>query len=148
MDRARYRRRTTDGRQDMCELLVRVVDKINSNPYLNVQLTKRGDVIAICPDGWNWGTEELAHEDWRIICLPNVPESEMASFLQPEINTDPLNPSRMLQSRAFKLDLDHPTLSPHISGKRNKSKHTLNINFGQVNSMKLAKPPIPDPNIL
>lgn len=148
MDKVRYRRRTTDGRQDMCELLVRVVDKINPDPYLNVGLTKRGDVIAVCPNGWNWGTAELSNPEWRIICLPNVTETEVASLLQPEVNTDPLNPSKMLQRRAFKLDLDHPTLASEVSGKRNKSKHTLNINFGQVNSMKLAKPPIPDPNIL
>lgn len=137
-----------DGCQGMCELLVRVVDKVNTDPYLNVKLTKRGDVIAICPDNWGWGSEELSNTDWRIISLPNVTETQAASFLAAELDTDPLNPSKMLQRRGFKLDLDHPNISAEVSGKRIKQKHTLNLNFGQLNSMKKAKPAIQDPNIL
>ena len=43
---ARFNKSTMDGCQGMCELLIRVVDKVNTDPYLNVKLTKRGDVIV------------------------------------------------------------------------------------------------------
>lgn len=34
----------------MAEFLLRVVDKINPDPYLNTKCRKRGDVVAVCPD--------------------------------------------------------------------------------------------------
>ncbi len=91
----------------MAELLVRVVDKVNRDSiYLDVACTKRGDVIAICVDGWQWGKEELANPDWRIVRLPGVDPEDLSGLLAPERDVDPKNPSKTLQRRAFKLDLD------------------------------------------
>lgn len=144
----RFSKNTMDGAPGMCELLVRTIDKNNSDPYLDVHLTKRGDVIHIAPDGWSWGSDELTNVSMLIIQLPNITEAQAAAFLTPEVNTNPLNPSIMLQRRAFKLDLDDPILLEELGTKRTKPKYALNINFGQLNSMKIAKPSIPDPNIL
>ena len=44
------------------EILCRIVDK-----SAREDASKRGDVIAIRPDGWAWSNEELTNPDWRII---------------------------------------------------------------------------------
>lgn len=91
----------------MAELLVRVVDKTHPDPVFDTKLSKRGDVIAVQPDGWRWGVEEVANLDWRIVCVPGVDPEDLSGLLASEPETNPNAPSRMLQLRAFKLDLDH-----------------------------------------
>lgn len=95
----------------MAELLVRVVDKTNPDPVFDAKLSKRGDVIAVCPDGWKWGVEEIANPDWRIISVPGVDPDDFSGLLAAEPETNPNEPSRMLQFRAFRLDLDHDDLA-------------------------------------
>lgn len=90
----------------MAELLVRVVDKVNADDfYLDCQCTKRGDVIAVVPDGWDWGREERANPEWTILSVPDmsVGEAQMLVSAEP---AQALAPSRTLQRRAFGLDLD------------------------------------------
>lgn len=92
----------------MAELVVMVVDRLHPHDvYLNAAAYKRGDVIEVRPDGWPWGTEELAHPDWRILRIPDLTVSEASALLAEERNTDPAHQSRTLQRRAFKLDLEH-----------------------------------------
>lgn len=91
----------------MAELLVRVVDKVGADIYQDAQLTKRGDVIAVCEDGAPWGTEDLANPEWRIVRVPGVAAERFMGLLTPELPIDPEQPSRTLQRRAFRLDLDH-----------------------------------------
>lgn len=88
----------------MSELLVRVVDKINEDPLLNSKCTKRGDVIVVCPDGWEWSVEERSNPNWRIIKMPDMNMDEASRLLAPELDTDPNQPSRVLQRRAFKIN--------------------------------------------
>lgn len=98
------------GRQltnKMAEIIVRVKDKINKDFYLNCQCTKRGDVIEVQEDGWPWGTQDLANPDWRLIKLPQYSVADLQGFLAPELPTDIKNPSKTLQRRAFKFDIDH-----------------------------------------
>lgn len=99
----------------MAEILVRVVDKVNEDYYLNCGCTKRGDVIVVAPDGWKWGVEERANPEWRILSLPQYSVEDLQAFLAPEKETDPSNPSRTLQKRGFKFDVDHPDLPQEIS---------------------------------
>lgn len=138
----------------MCELLVRVVDKINhEDPYANAKCTKRGDVISICPDGWVWGVQEQLNPDWRIITIPGVSVDEVASLLAPEPETDPQNPSRMRQARLFKLDLDAfdaPTRAWIADVRRNrKPVHKASgLNLAKLLNMRVRKQPMPDPNVL
>ena len=58
------------------EVLVRVVDRSG-----RVDDSKRGDVIAIEPDGWNWSAQELTEEYWRIFRCP-ITQAQADTFLQ------------------------------------------------------------------
>lgn len=102
----------------MCELLVRTEDKINEDFYRNCQCTKRGDVIAVVEDDWNWGADELSHPFWTIIKMPGVSIEEANFLITPEMPTDPFNPSKTLQRRAVRLNLDDQTLTPPARGGR------------------------------
>ena len=96
------------------ELLVFVQDKIHPDFYLNTKFPKRGDVLVAKPDGWKWGTEELADGRFRIIHALGLAEEDAEILLAPEIDIDPKNPSRVLQFRAFKLDLDNVILGKNL----------------------------------
>lgn len=90
----------------MAELLVRVVDKVNTDDfYLNIQCFKAGMVIAVQPDGWLWGKEEVANPAWRIFKVPSVDPSQFSNLLSPEPSTDPGTDAKTLQPRGFKLSL-------------------------------------------
>lgn len=131
----------------MCELLVRVVDKINSDFYLNCQCTKRGDVIVAQEDGWKWGKEELANPDWRIISMPGVPVNDVAGLLTPELPTDPKVTSRTLQRRAFKFNLNAIT-ADLTDASRATSIIAAPVAASDVASLIVAKPVIQDPTII
>jgi hypothetical protein len=90
----------------MAELLVFAQDQIGADIYKDTKRYKRGDVVVVCEDGWNWGIEELKNPLFRIISIPGMSVSEASQFLAPEVDTDPLNPSKTLKRRAFKLDVD------------------------------------------
>jgi hypothetical protein len=137
----------------MCEILFRVHDKINDDPYLNVRCLKRGDAVAICADGWAWSANELTAPYWRIVALPNVTEQQAASFLAPELDADPQNPSRMLQRRSFKLDLSNITIPRAIKDwftddTRALGIRTISMDPSQFLALRVQKTPVPDPNIL
>lgn len=135
----------------MCELLVRVVDKINeADFYKDCQCTKRGDVITIQEDGWAWGKKELSNPDWRIIKFPGVPASEMSAFLQPELAPDPANPPKTLQRRAFKFDVDHPSLPAAIKNAIADDKVETVTAPAQTRAtdFKVLKPKIEDKHVI
>lgn len=137
----------------MCEALIRVVDKTNADPYFDAQCTKRGDVIVVVPDGWSWGHEELINSDWRVLKLPNVSELQAASFLAPEPETNPKKPSRVLQRRAFKFDLDDANLPAELKawlqdGARNQPTFAAALTGAQLNAFRKAKPKRSDPSTL
>jgi hypothetical protein len=90
----------------MAELLVFAQDQIGADIYKDTKRYKRGDVVVVCEDGWNWGLEELKNPLFRIIAIPGMSVSEASQFLAPEVDIDPRNPSKTLKRRAFKLDVD------------------------------------------
>ena len=90
----------------MAEMLIRVIDKIGDDIYHSARLTKRGDVITAAPDGWPWSKEELSAPFWRVVKLPHVSLEQAQTFLAPELDIDPRNPSKVLQRRAFRFDLE------------------------------------------
>lgn len=47
------------------EFLIRVNDR-----SVRDHDSKRGDVIAVCPDGWAWSQAELTNPDWVIVSAP------------------------------------------------------------------------------
>ena len=87
------------------QLLVRIKDKVGSDPYHDARLTKRGDVIVAVPDDHQWGLAELSNPEWRIISCPGMTNEEAQALLQEEPGDERTN--KMLQRRAFKLDLDN-----------------------------------------
>jgi hypothetical protein len=131
----------------MAELLVWLVDKTNPDDfYLNARQYKRGDVIAVCPDGWPWGREELNNPHWRIVKVPDMTESEASAFLGKEHDTDPSTPSRTLQRRAFKIDLDHADAGPLLAQSRGR-QHVRAV-AELLRRLKAAKPRIEDPFVI
>lgn len=52
----------------MAELLIMNVDNIGSTPEKTALLYKRGDVVAVMPDGHQWGAKE-APPKFRIVKL-------------------------------------------------------------------------------
>ena len=57
------------------EALIRVVDKGEAE-----DCSKAGDVISICPDGWQWSPAELSNPDWRIVRV-NILQTQADAFL-------------------------------------------------------------------
>ena len=91
----------------MAELLIRSVDKVNAeSAYADASCSKRGDVIAICDDGWKWGPGELHSGEHVIVKLPGVPIEKVSAYLLPEVDKDVLTKSKTLQFRVSRFDLD------------------------------------------
>lgn len=128
----------------MAELLIRVVDKSNDDPYLDVQCLKRGDVVVICEDGHEWSQAELTNPEWRILKVPGVTLVQAEAFLGPEVDEDPTQPSRVLQRRAFKVDLDDVRVAKIMSAEK---PLTLRLSSAQLQTLKKRKPRFIDPNV-
>ena len=100
----------------MCEALVCIRNMGQSgDPLIDSCAPKRGDVVTVQEDGWNWGTCELGqivqgnpngnHAFFRIFKFPNTSVAQAAKMLSAEKDTDPQNPSPYLQYRAFFFDV-------------------------------------------
>jgi len=114
----------------MCEMLVRVVDKVNeADPYAHARLTKAGDVIVICEDGWEWGRAE-GPPDYMVVRVPGAPVGVLSGLLadQPSNGEDVLR-----QRRAFGLDMA-------------QVKGTMSLQ--SVQAARVRKPYEPDPNVM
>lgn len=97
----------------MAELLIRVRDKEASpDPYQDAKRSKRGDVIAVCPDGWAWSHREQTNPEWRIVRILGLPMSVAESFVTPE-RGDP-RVDRMLRRREAEFDFDHADLPQRV----------------------------------
>lgn len=130
----------------MAEFLVRIQDKISSDPYLDSKCLKRGDVVAIQPDGWAWGLAEINNPEWRILKFPLISIKNTSPFMAPEFNTDPANPSYVLRKRAFAIDLDNPIFNQLLQD--NKADNIFWLSEQEVFALKISKDPLEDPNIL
>lgn len=131
----------------MCEILLRLTDKVNSNPILDSRLTKRGDVIAVQEDGWPWGDGEISSGEYVVIKLPNVTVSQASPFVSPELEVDPKNPSPVLQRRGFKLNI--ASIPQGVLDKINNRVPgqgvTFNATPAQIAALKVKKTPLPNP---
>lgn len=137
----------------MCEILIRVRDKVNTDPYLDAKCLKRGDVVEVVADGWNWRPGDLTEPFWRIVKLPQVSVSAAQTLLAPELDLDPQNPSPVLRRRAFKWDVDSGTWSTQVRNWINDDTRatpfrTVNISEAQFLALKVAKTPLPNPGVL
>lgn len=125
----------------MAELLVRKINKVNSDFYLNTKCFKAGDVISIQPDGGPWGNDDLNDTvNHTIIKLPKVSVSEASYLMTPEIDVDPKNPSKTLQRRAFHLDLTKPIFA-------GPSAAFANLTVSQLTPLSVQKVAVADPAV-
>lgn len=60
----------------MCEIVILV--EPHENPMYEV-----GDILAVQPDGWNWGKLELSNPNWRIIKFPGVDPAKYEAMAYP-----------------------------------------------------------------
>lgn len=95
----------------MAELLVRVVDRGDPNDDAS---SKRGDVIALCPDGWAWSAAELSEPFWRVIAVPGVPVDDLRDLME----SPRAESARPRLRRVRYLDLDRATPGQSFRGDR------------------------------
>ena len=126
----------------MCELLVNLVDKTNSDPYLDVGCYKAGDVITVQEDGWLWGLFEHGNSNWAIVKVPGCAVEEVSSLLVGQVPANPLAPSNMMQIRASGLNLVALGLAPVAGGAL-----VAQVVLSSLSAAQLVKPFLADPNI-
>lgn len=147
-----------DGRQPMCELLLRVTNSaLRGDPLFDSKASRRGDVIVVVPDGWAWGAKELTNPFWRIVKLPNVSLSvgEMLVAEEPQVGPEPV---RTRQFRWYNLVMNHAELpaafrtwladdtraQPTITVTRIKFAKDIGSDI-VLTDVFVKKAPIPDP---
>jgi len=137
----------------MAEVVLRVQDKVNDDFYLNTKCTKRGDIIAVLPDGSDWGSDVRTLPFYRIIKLPNVSVVEASAMLATELDSDGNNPSRTLQRRKFRLDIETAGLPAAFltflaDNTRAAPAFTISLSVAQFRARKLVKAVIIDPAVI
>jgi hypothetical protein len=131
----------------MCELLVRVIDKIGTTKDDDALLTKRGDVIDLRPDGWNWGTGELLNPDWRILRVPGVPVDQATSIVASDPPDAPEENATVKRPNAYRMNLESPVLQPIRDGwledaTRKVPIREMHLNLNQLLALMVRKPPL------
>ena len=128
------------------ELLIRVKSKTSPDPYKDCQLTKRGHVIVVMPDGHDWTPTERTNPEWRIVSLPSLSRAEAEAMLASEPG---LETNRMLQRRAFKLDVDAlPTAAKVFMNDDSRKTPIGTITVTQLRAIKTRLAPLIDPDRL
>lgn len=97
----------------MAELLVRTEDNtIPEDALMDLKSWKKGYVITVQENGWAWGSEELANPLFTIIKIPDMTVAQAGMFMGYLDNSirDSGIPDKENPLRAFKVDLDHPTV--------------------------------------
>ncbi len=128
------------------EILLVIVDKKNPNSvHLDNQCPKAGDVLAVNPDGFAWGKEELANPDWRIVGVPDLTTAQAAALVAHEPGDPATN--RMVRSRGNRLNLDllTPNESSALRGPRSVK---LSLTSARVAELLTVKQPVSDPHVV
>lgn len=128
----------------MCEVLIRVYDKVNAgDAVLDRQASKAGDIIAVQPDDWGWTAKELANPDWRVVKLPGIDPATWADMLEPDVltvdNGDGTTRDILVRRRKKWIDIvAYPAVLTYL--RSNTSPITPNTpNRNAVNTARLAK---------
>ena len=122
----------------MAELLVRIIDKTSPDRDKDAQLTKRGDVIVVCPDGQPWGREERNNPHWRIVKVPGVDVEDLDYLTAEEIPPD-LTGQHRTQRRAVRLSLAALGVDDDPSRRRDGPAKTR----AEIVAATRVKPPLP-----
>lgn len=111
------------------EVLVRVVDKGAA-----LDCSKRGDVIAICPDGWAWSPAELTNPDWRIVRVPILQTTADALLTTPQ----PTGGPQVQRRREYYVDFSQLPDPSLFSGARTVA--IIELTRQQVSKAVVRKP--------
>lgn len=139
------------------ELLIRVHNKEEGKDvYEDAQRTKRGDIIAVCPDGWKWNNEDVRDSSWRILKVPSLTKQASTLYDRGEfevrITKDGANPfdkSATSQKRAYKFDLDNLLLSQAaIDYLNDDSRASPTFTLQDITGMVVQKLAIADPRVI
>lgn len=125
----------------MAELLVMRRSQVNATSAAKDSgRPKRGDVIAVEPDGHRWGTKDQSSPNFEILKLPNVTVNAASVLLSEEVLLPGDPEDRPTQLRAFSLDVDSGPLSSIFRRGRTEPHHTLQLSDSQLLSLQVAKP--------
>lgn len=84
----------------MAEMLVRVFDKYRGPEWDLVQLQKRrrGHIVVVVPDGWEWSWIERQSHDWIIIRCPELSVDQLQAKASVDLDR--------LTSRGYRIASD------------------------------------------
>lgn len=142
----------------MAEVLLRVVDVTSPDIYKDVRLLKRGMVVEIMPDGWNWSHAERTAPYWRIIALPGVPVDTVRYLTRTEhsqvLNDDPSRyeeESRypMRRCRAWRFNLDKLTGQARNTLNAQRSGNgVITVQKSVIDAVLERLPALTDPGVI
>lgn len=121
------------------ELYVRIVDKVHPTDLdLSEELFKSGEVIAICPDGWNWTETERSSLEHRIVQVPDALVGELDDLL--EMDIDPV--TTRIRRRVRRLNLRHASFSAGELEAFDSAKPRMDIALlsARIREISEAKP--------
>ena len=121
----------------MAELLVRVVDKTNPNdPVVDAHLLKRGDVVAVCPDGHPWSERERSAEYWQIVRVAGVSVATLLHLVAEDVSRDPGRSRR----RVVSLDLDRVRSEKRLALASGLNAPHLDMSLSEVRAIETERP--------
>jgi hypothetical protein len=118
----------------MAELVIQMVDRVNpSSAKLDAGCLKRGDVIDICADGWEWSERELTNPNWRIIKLPGIPVETLLDLLEAQLAAD----RTFVRKRSRYLDID--SLPSNIKNKITNATQPLTFSVSERTALNAIR---------
>lgn len=140
-------------------MLIRVHNKTaGKDVYEDVQRTKRGDIITVQPDGWEWSREEQTAPYWRILKVPTLTKQEAELYDKDEhqvrVAKDGANQfdkPATSQRRGYNFDLDSPLLSAELvqylaDDRRSSPGFQLKADLPAA-TVIVRKAPVTDPKV-
>jgi hypothetical protein len=131
------------------EFVLQYRSETTGDPYVDCQRLQPGDVIDYRPDGWQWSELELTNPDWRLFRIPGISDAESGSLLTEEPGDRITN--RMLQRRAFFIDLSVMPLSDAVQAYINDDSRTIpiiDIPLASARPFVQPRVPLSDPNVI
>ncbi len=125
------------------QLVVRIVDHIHEDPFVDIQHTKRGDVVEAFPDDWTPAKEEAANPHWVIFKVPGLSEREARAMEMQESGERRVNP--MLHIRGFALDLSK---LPEVGDGSRRIAESVTVTVEQFREARFKKAPKKNPFVI
>jgi len=98
----------------MAEILVCLTSRIGATIYHDVCVPKRGDILEVRSDGWNWSKSERSNPQWTIVKVLDTDVEELAFLMSSERSNSWLAPI-ILHMRHKTLNIDDSRFSNVMS---------------------------------